>query len=125
MNPLRAAISLYRLRAEWLGEGGEPVAISTANERAKVCLQCPQNQPNPILERTLAPVISHLLRLQDRMRLAGLDARGLHVCNACDCLLRFKVRVPIKHVLATTPLEKLQQEGPRCWILVECDLLPP
>lgn len=125
MNPLRAAISLYRLRADWLGEGGEPVALTLANERAKVCLTCPKNQPNPILEKALRPVLAKLLRLQAQMQPEGNAVPGLHICSACDCLLQAKVHVPLKHILATTPLEKLQQENPRCFILQERDLLPP
>lgn len=119
MNPLKSAISLYRLRADWLGEGGVPVESALIEARTQTCLQCPQNLPNPILERALAPVIAKMLRLQAQMQLAANDVPGLHICNACDCLLRFKVKVPIKHILKTTPLEALQKENPVCWILAE------
>lgn len=124
MNPLKSAISFYRLRAEWLGEGGEPVEPALTEARTQTCLQCPQNQSNPILEKALRPVLAKLLCLQAQMQPVENAAPGLHICSACDCLLQAKVHVPLKHILTTTPLEKLQQEGPRCWILVECDLLP-
>lgn len=119
MNPLRAAIALYRLRADWLGEGGEPVPLTHSQQRSLVCLKCPKNQPNPIMEKALRPVLAKLLRLQAQMQPEGNVVPGLHICSACDCLLQAKVHVPLKHILATTPLEKLQQESPRCWILCE------
>ncbi len=124
MNPLAAALRYYHLRSSWLGDGGQPVPLATAQQRTNICLQCPQNTNQPLWESLTQPIANQLRRqiqLKAQMQLAVQGEDGLHSCKACDCVLSLKVWAPLRRVKETTPLEKLQQQGPRCWILQAID----
>lgn len=118
MNALKAASRLYAVRVSWLGDGGEPVARDVASARAAICLACPNNQPR-LWENMARHLVSWALgvdRLRSELKLATGVETGLHVCAACDCVLRCKVWVPNEHVEATTDLAALPEN---CWILTE------
>ncbi len=71
-----------------------------------------------------APVANQLrqqIELKANMKLAVEGEDGLHTCGGCDCILNLKVWVPIKHIKETTPLEELNKENPKCWILKEIE----
>ena len=121
MNLLARALSFWKLRASWLGDGGQPVPQALANARSAICLTCPKNQPNPIREALLRPAVNQLLPMKAQMQLAVPGEDGLRVCQGCECLLVWKVWVPLPHILATTERAELSQANPRCWILSETE----
>ncbi len=126
VNALKAAISYYRLRASWLGDGGAPVPLTLATSRSLVCLKCPLNEKMPLWEVLTTIAATHLrkqLALKASMQLAVPGEDGLHTCKACLCHLPSKVFVPIKHIKETMPLEALSALHERCWILAELDTL--
>lgn len=110
---------------DWLGEGMKPVPRSTAENRAIICANCPQNSdPDWFqkLEAAAAVVIKGLIEARNKMQLVtGQDAK-LHSCQACDCPLRLKVWVPADIVQAKTSDKlraELREKKPDCWILTE------
>lgn len=118
MNPIAAATRAYKLRSSWLGDGGQPVPAALSSARAAICLICPKNNAHA-WENIAGEVMSWALqinRIKDQMQLRATKEDQLHICDACDCVLRFKVWVPLEHVVETTPIEKLD---PKCWILAE------
>lgn len=118
MNPIAAATRAYKLRSSWLGDGGQPVPVPLANARAAICLHCPLNS-SKAWESIAGDVMSWALRVnrfKEQMHLHSDEEKKLHICDACSCVLRLKVWVPLEHVVETTPLEKLDQ---KCWILAE------
>lgn len=125
MNPLKAAQRLYALRASWLGDGGAPVPVAQAKARAQTCLACPENDSR-WWEGIARHAVQWALKIDAVRATEGLTTgveTGLHVCRACDCILRSKCWVPLKHVLATTPLDALPSN---CWIKTEsAPPLPP
>ena len=125
MNPLRAAVNFYRLKASWLGDGGSPVAPNLAQQRADVCLVCPLNEKMPIWEslaQSQANQLRKQLELKASMKLAVRGEDGLHTCKACMCLLKLKIFAPKKRILEVTKLHDLH---PDCWILKEKALDTP
>lgn len=124
MNPLRAAINYYNMRASWLGDGGQPVPQDQAQFRANICLSCPKNKPHPFYA-FLTALAAHELRAQlemrEKMKLKVEGDDDLFICEGCWCVLRLKVFAPLKHLLATTNLEDMHQDNPKCWLLTERD----
>lgn len=119
---IRQAINFYRARQAWLGEGGLPVPANQAQERADTCLKCPKHERMGIYEGVTSPIARmtrQQIAVKNRLNLHLEGEEGLHICSACDCVLLLKCWIPLKFVLETTLLEKLNQENPRCWILTE------
>ena len=117
---IKEAIQFYKLRSEWLGEGGHPVSIPNAQTRADVCLKCPMNDATKGLYEVLASSAALLVRrqieLKNRMSLRVDGEKSLHICSGCLCVLKLKVWVPIKFIEQTTDMTKLH---PDCWQLKE------
>lgn len=119
MNILKKAIDLYNLRTDWLGAGGQPVPLEQAQARADVCLKCPMNQERPIYEMftgKVARTILSQIQLKDKMGLKVRNEASLHVCQACQCILKLKVQAPLKFIVENTPTDDLH---PDCWISSE------
>lgn len=119
MNPLKQALTFFKVRSEWLGEGGHPVPNRQAQERANVCLKCPQNVERPLaefLEESVVLLVKRQVELKNQMKLRVDGEKLLHICEACGCKLSLKVHVPIQFVKDTTEMERLD---PSCWILSE------
>lgn len=123
MNPLKAATRLYQLRSSWLGDGGDPVPTPQAIERAEVCLGCEFNQAR-FYENIARSAVSWALgidHLRAELKLSTGHEIGLHVCSKCDCVLRCKVFVPLKHIVATSDVTDLPSF---CWITTELATSP-
>lgn len=104
MNPLKQAQQLYRVRTEWLGEGGQP--SPHAQQRAYTCLQCPHNERRGLEEVLKGAVAGAVARQMDlKAKLVGpLEGEDrLHVCTLCSCYLPLKVYVPLEVARENTP----------------------
>ncbi len=106
--------------AEWWGKGGKPVDQTTANDRAAVCVKCPQNGSGGLLAKftvaAAANIQESIEELNDlKMKTRYDDALG--VCDACDCPLRLKVWTPLEHIVNNMPIQTKEKLDPSCWIL--------
>ena len=119
------------LLAEWLGEGGLPVASDLSNKRAQVCLQCPQNSdPGWLqkLEASVAMKIRNLVAWKHQLSPPVEGEGKLLTCQVCDCYLPLKVVVPTKHILKGTSAETMAElktvltnANERCWVVTEAE----
>lgn len=123
-NLIKNAVTFYRVKTSWLGDGGTPVPLEQAQQRADVCLGCPNNQEKPIYE-LFAGAVAHdvirQLKAKDAMNLRVRREECLHVCSVCLCILKLKVHVPLKYILESSSLEGLPHHNPRCWIIDESE----
>lgn len=100
--------------AKWWLEGEPPVSLDEANRRADVCRMCPKNEPaDGWWDGGLAARAA--LALKRKMKLKLEDEQELGVCNACGCILKLKVWVPME-VAARMPAEEKKRLWFRCWI---------
>lgn len=113
---LTDAKRFYDLTSQWLGAGGRPVAQDVAQSRADVCLKCPMHQARPIYEvlaGVAALTVRRQIELKNALMLRVNGEKSLHVCGACNCILRLKVWSPIKFILENTDTSNLDKN---CWI---------
>lgn len=118
MTHLQAAIHYHRLKAAWLGEGGQPVPQALANARASICLSCPKNQPHPLWEMLTAPEAARLRRtlsLKANLKLAVPGEDGLRVCDVCKCRTDLLIWCPPERIAET--LDDVSEYPPECWKL--------
>jgi hypothetical protein len=109
-----------RTLSEWWGEGGKPVLRQVANERAKICADCPQNGSGGLLAVftvEAAAKIQHSFEELNDQKMATPHDERLGVCKACDCPLRLKVWTPMVHILKNMPADQKNKLDPKCWIL--------
>lgn len=119
MSLIKKTIDLFNLRRDWLGAGGEPVALDVAQRRADTCLGCPNNQEKPIYSLFAGPIATTILRQLKLKRELGLRVKNeecLHICDACGCVLKLKVQAPLKFILENTDTKTLPDF---CWIKSE------
>lgn len=110
----------------WLGEGLRPVEQALAEKRASRCIECPQNTEPNFLERfetAAAEEIKKLSEIKNDMQLRTPHDAQLHMCAVCQCVMRLKVWVPIKHISNETKTETLNKlsavktkSGQGCWV---------
>lgn len=102
---------------EWLGEGGHTVGRDLAQERANICLDCPQNMKEwPILE-TVADKVKQIVQVKNHLQLRVSGERRLHVCSGCSCALRTKIWLPLEKILPEP--EERRKFDKSCWLLNE------
>ena len=120
LNRLKQDVRGARTLAAWVGEGGSPVNRALAEQRARICMGCPANQP---MRRQLEASIATAIREQEEIR-SQIDLRlpreeSLHHCKACGCYLKLKVWVPMRHILAHSSPSEFPSN---CWIQRESTL---
>lgn len=118
-NMIKEALTFYRIKKQWFGDGATPVDSQTAQARADVCLKCPYNQPMPIWELfagSVAFAVKQQLRLKSEMKLRVNGEEDLHVCERCLCILSLKPFVPLQHILDSSDTSNLPEW---CWITKE------
>jgi hypothetical protein len=105
---------------DWLGGGGEAVDLPVADARAKVCADCPLNQPKDFLAFFTDPVAEKIrkqISIKNEMELATQYDERLHVCTGCGCSLKLKVWCPGEHIAKHTSAEVKGKLDARCWVL--------
>lgn len=121
LGKLQAGRSLI---VQWLGDKLEPVPIALANERAKICVDCPFNATGDLWQRLTSMAVRQLkglIELKRRMRLETNYDKQLKTCIACDCLLELKVHSPIENIRANLSEEVRAElaKAPNCWVIKE------
>lgn len=104
---------------DWLGEGAKPVDAGLAETRARICSDCPQNQPGDLTSFFTAPasdIIRKQIEMRREMKMETPYDDRLGVCVACACPMRLKVWTPIEHVAKRLLPESRAKLDPRCWI---------
>ena len=104
--------------ADWLGSGGKPVPQALAEQRAAVCVDCPENRAPRWWERSKSVIARNILlyiEAKKRMKLATGSDDKLHMCQKCGCHLPTKVWCPIEHIAGHTDLEKVAEMPAECW----------
>jgi len=107
---------------EWLGEGGVPVASEWAEQRASVCVDCPQNTRRHwslFFTRPVAALFAKTVEERNRLKLSTRHDKDLGACKACGCVLELKVHVPMKHIEAHTKEEVWPKLWENCWMKKE------
>lgn len=124
---VKKTVAGVKVLLRWLGSSGKAVEKPLAENRAAVCLSCPKNQPGDwkswFTEEVSREILAVFGIMQD-LRLATSKDDQLGVCSACLCPLKSKVWTELRHIAAELKPEvkaKLNQESPRCWILVESE----
>lgn len=111
--------------ADWLGDGGSPVAPMIAEFRAARCVTgnnggpCPLNcSPNwwERVKHAIADWIKAELAVKHDMKLEVSNEHQLHMCKACGCCLRLKVWVPAKHLKDHADTTQLKETPDYCWM---------
>lgn len=110
----------------WLGEDCRPVEKLKSESRASVCVDCPSNDPEPSYISRMGDFLRERLEAAKEMELSTSVDDNLHRCNICDCPLKTKVHVPLKHIKQETDatiykqLEAVRTKtGLPCWIVSE------
>lgn len=107
---------------DWLGSGGKTVLKEEAERRASVCAVCPKNVQggiDSVFTRVAADKIKRQLELRSEMELSTTKDNALNICEACLCVLKCKVWVPIEHVEKKLTDDMRSQLDPSCWIKSE------
>lgn len=103
--------------AGWLGSGGEVVEPETAQERADICLPCPNNVANFPVTTAVALAVKQYLGVKNKLSLRVKGEKALGTCSACGCVLRLKVWEPQEKVQNELTDEERQKLPAFCWQL--------
>lgn len=123
---VKQAEQFFRLRRDWLGDEESPVEPCHSQSRANVCSICPKNVRKPLQEIFSAPFASEVrkqIEYKNHLKLSVLGEDSLHICDACQCVLRLKVHVPIKFIAQNTTREILEDMPDFCWVKHEIKTL--
>ena len=111
------------LSVEWIASGAEAVPVELAVKRADVCAICPLNDTDgdwlSSFTTTAAAAIKKALEMRAGLKLSTPLDEKLGVCNACDCVLRLKIHMPVERILAKMPGDVFSQLDKACWIRSE------
>ena len=106
VNPLKQAQQLYRVRAAWLGEGGQP--SPHAQQRATQCVF------EEVFKGVVAGTVLKQVELKGKLGAMVHGEDKLHLCNLCGCWLPLKVHVPLHIARENTP--DWQNYPEHCWL---------
>lgn len=110
----------------WWLKGFPPVTKDHAQQRTRVCLQCPMNLPETLFEkprRALARQVKAAFEAKHRMNLELPDEALLEVCEACGCELRLKVWQPAAAIFHNGKPSYFDQLHSECWVRGEFNQL--
>lgn len=89
---------------DWLSEDGIPVSQELAQERASVCLKCPNNVRGSALTAVVAEAVRRHVEVKNHLGLRVTGEKNLGECSVCLCQLRLKIWVPMpiirRHMIA-------------------------
>lgn len=114
---IRQSKQFFALHKAWLGEGMRPVVPEKAQARANVCLKCPKNIDGSRLKMrdAIAYLVTKTIEYRNHLGMHVEGENALGVCLVCDCVLKLKVHVPIKHIIETTPQSAIDELPDFCW----------
>lgn len=99
---------------DWVGGAGRVVDNDTAQKRADICIDCPENKPSFLTEAVANAIKSHLEFKAD----AGLHVVGeseLHSCQICSCANRLSVWCPSEFLSKYQTPEEISKYPAACW----------
>lgn len=118
MNPIAEIKTGVAIIREWLGEGGIAVPRDVAEDRAAICVGCPENvQPRwwEGAKTTLAEVMLKHLEEKNKASLNVLVESKLGICRVCGCCNPLAVWVPPEHLKKHTSPETVAKFPDFCW----------
>lgn len=107
---------------DWLGTGAKTVPQEQADRRAGVCVTCAKNIPGDwesYFTTMAAEKIRKQLEVRKEMAIRTAPDDRLSICEACRCVLKLKVWVPIETAARKLTPEMRAELDPKCWILEE------
>jgi hypothetical protein len=111
-----------RILVEWISSGAEAVSGDQSNRRAGVCVRCPMNSPGDMTSFFTVPVANAIraaLNQREGWNLkTGYDDK-LGVCDACGCVTKLKVHMPIELIAKKLQPEVRGALHSSCWIKSE------
>jgi hypothetical protein len=113
-----------QILVDWIESGAEAVPVAQANQRAKVCSECPKNGKGDLLSFFTIPVANAIrmaLQKRNEMALKTDFDEQLGICEACGCVNKLKCHVPLNRFLYKMTPEAVAALDPKCWILSERD----
>lgn len=126
VNMIREVSDFNRIRRDWLGEGGEPVAPELSQARADVCTgrltgkRCPSNYQGSWLYNIVTSiVINSQMKLRRILNLKVEGEDTLRTCEICGCKLALKIHVPFRHLYRHTTPEQFSKFPDFCWLQKE------
>ena len=132
IRTLQRVAQFDRIRRAWLGEGGEPVPLELAQQRADTCnsgyidpdtgkpVKCPFNYEGSWIWNTATRwTVAAWSQFRAMLRLHLRDEEKLGVCEVCGCRLTLKVHTPFKHIYRQTTPEMLARYPSHCWLQKE------
>lgn len=113
-----AAISV-----DWIASKKEAVPNELASNRAETCSKCPKNNNNgdwlALFTVKSAEAIKKALEFRLGMKLSTPFDDKIGVCDACDCVCKLKVHMPLKKILGQISDEDKAALDEKCWITNE------
>lgn len=112
---------------EWIASGAEAVPIAIAEKRAAVCSKCPLNIHTGLEIYFTLPVanaIRSALNARREMRLETKSDDRLGICDACGCITKLKVHVPIEKLWPKMNSDTRAALDPNCWLIAESTTNP-
>ncbi len=118
---LSDAIRFFRVRTQWLGDGGQPVPQEVAQLRANTCLLCTRHtRPvEELLTKPIASIVKRQIEMKSEMHLHVDGEAELHTCGICHCYMPLKVWVPLPIARDNTP--DWPAYPVNCWLHGQCD----
>jgi len=121
---IKRAASGTAVVLDWLGSGADPVAQELAEKRAAVCVACPKNQPGAWFTQAPAEMIRSSVQAWQALKGSSFafdtsQGDNLKSCDVCKCLMKLKVFVDAKHIIAKTKPDVMAEFPPNCWVKCE------
>lgn len=108
---------------DWLGCGGNPVEPVVSAWRAWICSSCPKNKKGGLWYKAkvgAAGIATEFIAAKNSMAINTPYDDQLHGCEICKCILKLKVHVPAKHILAFMEESEANEfRAVNCWITQE------
>ena len=120
MNLLETArqyVNGVSILKDWLDAGGITVDKELAQSRANICLKCPKHNDNWSIVESVAVEIRKQVGLKNHLNLKISGEKQLHICGACQCVLKLKVWLPLANILPEP--EERDKFDKSCWLLLE------
>ena len=105
---------------DWLGSGGQPVDNTVAETRAQICVACPKNGKGDLTKFFTVPAANLIMKQLEQRKDLNLSTTvddKLGICEACGCVNKLKVHVPIEFILAKMSEQVRSDLDKSCWVL--------
>ena len=113
---------------EWYESGEDAVPKEQAETRAKICSECPLNEPGDFEKWFTTPAAEAIRQIISKFSDRNLSTsrdESLHTCRACLCANRLSVHAPIAIKVAHLSEDVFRElkTAPNCWVVQEAKIL--